>query len=68
MAGTISLVTRPDSLVSSSMTPNAVAIRSGRVDHDGDHRHVQAELEDPVAVRGMVAVEAPDPAHGRWRR
>src|SRR6266566_3427768 len=34
----------------------------GGVDDDRDGGHVPAQLEQPVAVRGVVAVEAPDAA------
>ena len=44
------------------MMGNAAAIRAGAVDHDRDGGHVPAQLEDPVAVRRVVAVEPPDPA------
>ena len=40
-----------------------------RVDDDGDHRDVTAELKQLVAVRFVITVEAPDAAqHGRASR
>ena len=46
------------------MTAKAAAIRVRGVDHDRDGGDVPAELEQPVAVRRVVAVEAPDAALG----
>ena len=44
------------------MISNESAIRSGVSIDDREHGDVAADLEEPVAVRGVVAVEAPDAA------
>ena len=60
--GTISLVTRPVSSVISSTTANQRADAVGSVDDDRDDGDAAAKLPEGVAVRGVVAVVAPDPA------
>ena len=58
----VSQVTSPRSLVSSSMTAYARGDPLGGVDDDRDGGDVPAQLQQPVAVRGVVAVKAPDAA------
>ena len=65
MAGTISLVTKPCSAVSSSTMSKLVAMASGVSTRTVAHRNTSAQPEHPVAVRRLVIGEPPQAAqHG----